>query len=594
MAVKFRGFGRARTRGPASQEIPPPGLDRAPREAPSPFTPRSSRLSILTPRKAVLRLSERNALERLQPPTRARNSKRGNSPLSPGRCLSPMQKTNLASRFALGIAIYFLAHAVLRAALSDSLELDEGEQMLFSQWLRWGYSEQPPLYTWVQQALFALLGHHVFALALLKNALLFLAYLFVFLSGRRLFGDERRAALAALSLLLIPSVAWGSQRDLTHTVLAMALAAMHFCAALHLLSRRTTAACLLLGFSLGLGILSKYNFCLYAAALIGALLTLREQRTILVDPRVLAGVALTLPLLIPHVLWVSEHSELLASGMQHLPAGSCPSRLHLTGKLAAAAVSFLALPTFIWGLFFLRPRARGSVGLPASPGGKAEEPSGASLGRTLLGRYFLFLPCIVIGFVWLSGIDRVRTRWLQPMFFLWPLWLFARVEPAALTALRFRRYLALTLTAAVVVFAAMSVRVLGARWTDPTTDFNYPFAEFAARLRARGFTRGVVIAHNNHLAGNLLYQFQGEVAAYSPALPIPREIPAGTDVLLAWDARKNRGEPAKLISSLDARLASALERLPIEYLEAAYRHSPKTLARIGFILLRMSEPGPRR
>ena len=93
---------------------------------------------------------------------------------------------NLTGRFLLATGIYFVLHTVIRVAFSDSLELDEAEQVLFGQWLEWGYSSQPPLYTWLQKAFFSLFGTSVLALALLKNGLLFILYATVFFIAHRI------------------------------------------------------------------------------------------------------------------------------------------------------------------------------------------------------------------------------------------------------------------------------------------------------------------------------------------------------------------------------------------------------------------------
>ena len=52
------------------------------------------------------------------------------------------------------LAAYFLAHVVVRVTISDSLELDEAEQLVLGQALSWGYGTKPPLYSWLQIGFF--------------------------------------------------------------------------------------------------------------------------------------------------------------------------------------------------------------------------------------------------------------------------------------------------------------------------------------------------------------------------------------------------------------------------------------------------------
>lgn len=83
-----------------------------------------------------------------------------------------------------GLLIYFALQLAARVWASGSVELDEAEQLIWTQHLRLGYGPQPPLYTWVQWAFFEVFGVSVFALALLKNLLLLGTYSFTFLDRK--------------------------------------------------------------------------------------------------------------------------------------------------------------------------------------------------------------------------------------------------------------------------------------------------------------------------------------------------------------------------------------------------------------------------
>ena len=48
------------------------------------------------------------------------------------------------------LAAYFTVNVFLRLAGPASLELDEGQQLYFAQWLAVGYDSQPPFYNWLQ------------------------------------------------------------------------------------------------------------------------------------------------------------------------------------------------------------------------------------------------------------------------------------------------------------------------------------------------------------------------------------------------------------------------------------------------------------
>ncbi len=150
----------------------------------------------------------------------------------------PLPRQQLEIKFLILLGCYFSLHILLRVLISDSLDYDEAEQALLGQWLLAGYTEQPPLYTWIQHALFALFGKNVFAVSLLKNSLLFLTYVFVFLTSREILKDTRTAILATCSLLLIPQIGWESQRDMTHTTLVVCAAAASLWQALRLVKKQ--------------------------------------------------------------------------------------------------------------------------------------------------------------------------------------------------------------------------------------------------------------------------------------------------------------------------------------------------------------------
>ena len=202
--------------------------------------------------------------------------------------------------------LWMLAHVASRVAVSPALELDEAEQALWSQTLAWGYGSQPPLYTWLQAGWFALLGPSVLALSSLKFMLLGLTLVLVWRTALPLM-PERAALWAAASLLLIPAMGWESLRDLTHSVLLTCLVAATWWALLRQLRQPRPAGFALLGLLLGLGMLSKYSFALFAAVLGGALLSLPAGRALLRERGAWWLPVLALLVVLPHGLWLLEH-----------------------------------------------------------------------------------------------------------------------------------------------------------------------------------------------------------------------------------------------------------------------------------------------
>lgn len=474
--------------------------------------------------------------------------------------------------FLLSAGLYFLLHLVIRVSFSDSLELDEAEQFLFSQWLDWGYSSQPPLYTWLQKILFNVLGHSVLALALMKNLCLFALYGLTFLLARKVLDDEKCGMLAALSLLLMPPIAWEASRDLTHTVLVACFVAGSALVVLQLLTRKTLSGYLMLGLVLGLGFLSKYNFTLHVAALLVSLATLPEGRRVLLDKRMVLTLVLAGVIYAPHGIWMIEHHAQLASGLEKLGQAKRHDLLPLW-KLGLSIAAYITPMLIIAGLLL-------RVGL-----NRADFPPTTTASR-LLGRYFLVLLGIVLIAIWFIDVDRMRTRWLFPFMVLFPVWLFTRIPVSYMTLLRSRIYLGLVGSSAIVILALMLLRVPGAAWTQKPTDLNRPFTELAEKLRQAGFDRGVIIAPNAHLAGNLHFQFPDSSLSLTPylAFSIP-DYYKSLPILVLWDAIKSPEMPERMRYFMRDRIGQNIDSLKPNYLIQAYRYSDTVESKIAYFVI---------
>lgn len=168
------------------------------------------------------------------------------------------------------LLLFVLAHVLMRLSVSTALELDEAEQMVWSQHLALGYGVQPPLYTWLQWGFNLVFGPSLLSLILLKQSLLAGTYVLLWLAARHQGLGLRGAWWAAASLLLFPVVGWMAVRDLTHTVLLLFCTAWLYWALVRHIARPRPAGFVVLGVALAVGMLAKYSFALIAAALLGA------------------------------------------------------------------------------------------------------------------------------------------------------------------------------------------------------------------------------------------------------------------------------------------------------------------------------------
>jgi 4-amino-4-deoxy-L-arabinose transferase-like glycosyltransferase len=439
----------------------------------------------------------------------------------------------------LGLAAYFLLHVLIRATGSPVLELDEAEQMVVTQWWAAGYSGQPPLYAWIQAVVFRLLGADLWSLALVKNGLLYLTYVFVYLSARRLLGDARLAVLATLSLLLMPQIVWESQRDLSHSVMATCMAAVSLYVILRWLDRPTWGHYLLVGVVFGLGVLSKYNYGVFACAAALALLTLPRGRVLLLDLRILVSAAAALLVAAPHLHWWIQNGDLARSGLEKMDFGQGVWPLSGVGALLVAVIAFLTpLWIVMWWVFrrdFVRALARWQL----------------PLGQFPLQRYLLAVLALLLVMA-LLGAAHFRDRWMLPMLWVFPLYVFAMMGNSALTPGRVRGYIATCVVMPALVLLVMAWRVNDWAVLEDRQRHVHPFDALAEALADRGFERGIIVSDGTFVAGNLRMHFPDSQVLSPSVAPGRLRCEAGGDFLVAWKVSREAG--------LNPRLGAWVER----------------------------------
>lgn len=472
------------------------------------------------------------------------------------------------------LAGYFLLHVAVRVTVSSSLELDEAEQLVLGQTLSWGYGSKPPLYSWLQFGFFRLFGESVLALSLLKNLLLFGTYLFTFLAAQRATSRADTAMVGALSLLLIPQIAWESQRDLTHSVLATTLAALTLYLFLRLGQERRTALYMAFGVTVGLGLLAKFNFALLPLVLVLAGLTLPGARPALVDRRCLLSLAAMLAVASGYGWWFLANSDavLAQSGTLRVKTTLPYWRSVLTGNasLVQAALAFGGTALLLIAAVFWRP----GKDQPTEEDRHREQ-------RRLLGRALLLTLLLLEVGVIVFRVTHFKDRWLQPLLFYAPVWLALTVAARPGRG-AMRIFLGLCLTVCLTVLLLLPARPLLAASRNAFDAYNIPYDRFAGELRRAGFDQGLIVAENGLVGGNLRLHLPGSTVV-AVGLPQPGRLPAG-HCLIAWDATETPEPPSKLLET-----ARALQ-LPVdpgrsEILAAPYHFAgePPRMARLGII-----------
>src|SRR2546427_349486 len=169
------------------------------------------------------------------------------------------------NQFFFILFAYFSIQLLTRTLISETIGIDEADQVVLGQKWSWGYGPQPILYTWLMRVFLGVFGPSVFSLTLLRELFLFGIYILTYFNGRALTGSHAAGIAAAIALQFNPSISWESQRELTHSIIASAMLLGTLLAFLRLQPTRS-GAYVAFGLCGGLSILSKYNGALFYAA----------------------------------------------------------------------------------------------------------------------------------------------------------------------------------------------------------------------------------------------------------------------------------------------------------------------------------------
>jgi 4-amino-4-deoxy-L-arabinose transferase-like glycosyltransferase len=504
---------------------------------------------------------------------------------APRRLAGPSVRRTVAARTGargiwwlfVALAVYFGLHILTRSLVSNSLQRDEAEQLLLTQDWKWGYGSQPPLYTWTLNILFAGLGVNVFTLALLKNVLLLGIYVFVFLSAWEIFREPRTAALAAATLLLFPNIAWESQRDQTHLVLATAISAVTLFAFLRLLKTGSLAWYAASGALVGLGALSKYNYLFFPVSLVLAALSIPRFRPLIFTWKSLIALAVLAAVTTPHIIWFLRHQALAYSQSYKfkmaLAQGGVVASLEGPSRLFLGTCAFVVVPVLIYSPLLYRA-FRANHNRPV--------PDESPLLLQLLQRATFLGVLLSLGAILAFRVTFIQYRWEQPLLFAVPIllvgWGRSHLD-RAWTRTLFR----LCGVVAFTVLVALNGTVVGANLLHRANNLNIPYPAIAGELRKAGFQKGTIIASTVLLGGNLRMQFKDsrfiveEVPPYPPLAEGPK--------LVVWDANQQDQLPGEFLKFALDLCGTAQDAISIHYVELPSRNGDKNAERIGFILI---------
>lgn len=312
-------------------------------------------------------------------------------------------KKRFANRINILALLSFLAITCI-TFFKSALELEDAEQAYYSQWLRWGYDDQPPLYTWLQYAINQVFGVQKVSFSLLRGAIFAFILLAMYHAAQKILPNKKKSELSVLLLVLLPVFIDFTFRRLSHTSL-LCLSVMLSVIMVHrLLENKTWINYTLLGCVLSMGMLSKYNFVFFLGALLGTACWDASLRKIVLDKKFLLTLGVMGLLLFPHSYWlvgsegyVTELRKSIALKTENGTANS----LYLITPLLSLILTLLK---------FLAPLL--AVFLLAFAGGKVTF-------QRLKWDWFTKLGVVQLGvlvlFFSVMNVQKVEERWLLPL-----------------------------------------------------------------------------------------------------------------------------------------------------------------------------------
>jgi len=438
----------------------------------------------------------------------------------------------------LSIAVYIAAHFALRLALGPALGLDDSEQALFAQeWLLNYRYRAPPLFTWLLMAVGEVVGVNVVSISLVRYAFLAAMFAFVHLTARRLIPDLRLAALATWSFTAIYTYGYDHHYNLTHTTALAAALAIAWYAFVRLCETPRLGWYLALGAIGGLGLLAKWNFVMFAAALALACLLRPAYRGLVLTWRILPAGVLAALIAAPSALYALRIGPAPGDDLESTLAGNAaanmPALVQGTLNLLQATLEhpqpFLALAVLV----FARPLWRGLRSPAADATVRPDPPFLATVMALSLALHWALVP--------LAGATAFLARLMQPPLFILSVWLFATVARGRPSAKALNDFAAILLALAALAFAARVVVHERGVQACAHCATAVPFGAIAEGIRAAGFAgQGTILVDGYRLGGNLRVVFP-QARIIDPRYPLATWPPArgASQCLLVWrgDAR---------------------------------------------------------
>ena len=324
-------------------------------------------------------------------------------------------------KLKIAIFAYVVIHFIVRMQLSQTLQVDDAEQIRHAQDLILGYPiPQPPMYSWLSWSMFQIFGTGLLALTLLKYTLIALTFWLTWLVSGQLFQHLQTRYIATFAYLLMPSFAWHMHQGFTHTILLGFGIILSLHALLSLKANPSTKNYLYLGLALGLGLMGKYSFLLFMVPILIAALSINNYRKLILDLKFLLTLGIFILIIAPHLYWLIQHHQEVFTSIDHklqINSGSIAiERLNSAARFIGAALAFV-IPFALVFLIGAWKRLFNQDNLLTK-----------NDNALLLTRFYWIIVISVIILAIFVSMPHFKVRWFHPLMMIFPLWMLIRIE----------------------------------------------------------------------------------------------------------------------------------------------------------------------
>jgi 4-amino-4-deoxy-L-arabinose transferase-like glycosyltransferase len=210
---------------------------------------------------------------------------------------------------AIVLAVLLAVRVVALAANGTDLFFDEAQYWTWSLEPAFGYYSKPPLIAWLISASTAVCGSSEFCIRLPSPILHTLGALGVYALGSRAYGPVT-GFWSAVVFATLPGISFSAALISTDVPL-LACWALALWALVALIDTRTTRAwwpAIALGLAFGLGLNAKYAMAYFIMCLGVYVAVTPDRRELLGDVRLWVGLALSVLLILPNLVWNASNS----------------------------------------------------------------------------------------------------------------------------------------------------------------------------------------------------------------------------------------------------------------------------------------------